>query len=194
MKLARPLAALALSSSLLLTACGDGGGDSDGSTDTPASEAGGQRAVGRRRHHRRLRVRPHTPRGGRRHPVTFTNDDSTTHTATSTEAPVDFDTGDLSEGDAEQITFDEAGTYEYRCDIHNSMDGRDRGGVTAASPGPCGQGTIGTPPVAVATEEGHIVEPARGRPGFAATGDRPVRLPSRQPAPGRGQQRRRGPR
>ena len=53
--------------------------------------------------------------------VTFTNEDSATHTATADDDS--FDTGDLAEGDSGEVTFDEAGEFSYFCDIHNYMKG-----------------------------------------------------------------------
>ncbi len=54
--------------------------------------------------------------------VTFTNEDSAVHTATSKgDVPKDFDTGELAPGDSKEITFDEAGTYTYFCEIHDYM-------------------------------------------------------------------------
>jgi plastocyanin len=59
--------------------------------------------------------------------VTFTNEDTADHTATSQEdAPVAFDTEDLGEGDAADVTFDEEGEYRYFCSIHDYMEGTVR--------------------------------------------------------------------
>ncbi len=56
--------------------------------------------------------------------VTWTNDDSAPHTVTTTNAPVDFDSGTMNKGDTFSQTFDTAGTYEYYCSIHPSMKGK----------------------------------------------------------------------
>jgi plastocyanin len=53
--------------------------------------------------------------------VTFTNDDSATHTATAEDDS--FDTGDLDQGASGEVTLDEPGTYAYFCNIHNYMTG-----------------------------------------------------------------------
>ena len=54
--------------------------------------------------------------------VTFENVDPFAHTATSTEgSALDFDSGELGEGDTFRQTFEEAGTYEYFCEIHPTM-------------------------------------------------------------------------
>jgi plastocyanin len=53
--------------------------------------------------------------------VTWRNDDSTTHTATSGSA---WSTGNISPGSSKSITFTRAGTYDYICAIHPTMTGR----------------------------------------------------------------------
>ncbi|MDQ3351347.1 MAG: cupredoxin domain-containing protein [Actinomycetota bacterium] len=53
--------------------------------------------------------------------VTWTNEDSATHTVES-----DDDTlmsGDLDNGATYEMTFDEPGTYQYVCGIHPNMEG-----------------------------------------------------------------------
>lgn len=56
--------------------------------------------------------------------VTWVNDDSTIHTATSRDGT--FGTGDdayLRKGQTYSYTFDEAGEYPYYCDVHPAMVG-----------------------------------------------------------------------
>ena len=53
--------------------------------------------------------------------VTFTNDDTSPHTATADDDS--FDTGDLDQGASGEVTLDEPGTYAYFCNIHNYMTG-----------------------------------------------------------------------
>ena len=53
--------------------------------------------------------------------VTWTNEDSAPHTATSSDGT--FDTGTLDQGAQGSHTFTEAGTFEYQCAIHPSMTG-----------------------------------------------------------------------
>ena len=53
--------------------------------------------------------------------VTVSNTDGVTHTWTSTDG--EFDSGNLSGGDTFSHTFDEAGTFDYLCEIHTSMTG-----------------------------------------------------------------------
>jgi plastocyanin len=54
--------------------------------------------------------------------VTWENRDPFAHTVTSAEgSAVAFDSGELDEGDTFAQTFDEAGTFDYVCEIHPSM-------------------------------------------------------------------------
>jgi len=53
--------------------------------------------------------------------VTWTNNDSVTHTVTSdTNA---FSSGDLNPGQTYSYTFNQAGTFAYHCSIHTYMHG-----------------------------------------------------------------------
>jgi amicyanin len=54
--------------------------------------------------------------------VTWTNDDSAVHTATSTTGG--FDSGDLAQGASYSFTFTEPGTYDYLCTPHPTMTGQ----------------------------------------------------------------------
>jgi plastocyanin len=53
--------------------------------------------------------------------VTWTNEDSATHTITSDSG--DWDSGRLKNGQLFSHTFTEAGTFSYHCSIHSSMKG-----------------------------------------------------------------------
>lgn len=55
--------------------------------------------------------------------VVFTNRDPFVHTATETEFPYLFDSGNLNTGDSFEFTFDTPGTYEYFCLLHPTMLG-----------------------------------------------------------------------
>jgi plastocyanin len=51
--------------------------------------------------------------------VTWTNNDSVTHTVTADAGA--FDSGALSPGHTYSFTFRTSGTYSYHCSIHRSM-------------------------------------------------------------------------
>ncbi len=53
--------------------------------------------------------------------VTWTNEDSSTHTVVANNG--EFDSGSLAKGDTFTFKFDKAGTYPYHCSIHPSMTG-----------------------------------------------------------------------
>jgi plastocyanin len=53
--------------------------------------------------------------------VTWVNQDPAPHTATAADGA--FDTGQLDEGQTASQTFDEAGTFAYRCNFHPEMLG-----------------------------------------------------------------------
>ena len=53
--------------------------------------------------------------------VTWTNNDSTTHTVTADDNS--FSSGDLAPGATFSFTFSKAGTFAYHCSIHPSMTG-----------------------------------------------------------------------
>ena len=53
--------------------------------------------------------------------VTWTNNDGMGHTATSTDEPASFDSGNIDAGATWSFTFTEAGTYNYKCDYHIKM-------------------------------------------------------------------------
>jgi plastocyanin len=53
--------------------------------------------------------------------VAFTNDGQEAHTATAEDGS--FDTGTLSTGDTESVTFDTGGTFAYQCSLHPWMKG-----------------------------------------------------------------------
>jgi plastocyanin len=63
-----------------------------------------------------VRVRPGTK-------LTFTNEDSAPHTATSTQSGV-FSTDTLRKGRSRSVTLDRPGSYEYFCQFHPFMKGR----------------------------------------------------------------------
>lgn len=54
--------------------------------------------------------------------VTFTNEDSTPHTATSKERGA-FDSGSVDTGKNSEIALEKAGTFQYYCAFHPFMKG-----------------------------------------------------------------------
>lgn len=55
--------------------------------------------------------------------VTWTNKDSTTHTVSEMDNQQGPKSGDLAPGDKYSYTFNNTGTYKYRCDLHPYMLG-----------------------------------------------------------------------
>lgn len=55
--------------------------------------------------------------------VVWTNNDSVAHTVDSTDGTGELDSGNIAPGATFEWTFDDAGTFEYRCDLHPSMTG-----------------------------------------------------------------------
>jgi plastocyanin len=53
--------------------------------------------------------------------VKWTNSDGATHTVTADDGA--FDSGNLAGGKSFSFTFDQAGTFAYHCNIHQSMTG-----------------------------------------------------------------------
>jgi plastocyanin len=64
--------------------------------------------------------------------VTWTNQDSTAHTATG----ASFDTGNLGNGESGTVTFDTEGSFDYVCTIHPTMTGTVVVEAAAATPAP----------------------------------------------------------
>ena len=56
--------------------------------------------------------------------ITWVNRDSATHTSTATAgSAIRWNSGRLSTGESFTVTFNEPGTYPYRCSIHPRMTG-----------------------------------------------------------------------
>ncbi len=55
--------------------------------------------------------------------VSFTNEDTAKHTATS-KPQGKFDSGDISKGQTKPVTFKESGTFNYFCVYHPTMAGK----------------------------------------------------------------------
>ena len=55
--------------------------------------------------------------------ISFTNEDTAKHTATSKPQGT-FDSGDISKGQTKPVTFEKAGTFDYFCVYHPTMAGK----------------------------------------------------------------------
>jgi plastocyanin len=116
------LAVVALSTSLLLGACGSSSSSSSTTTAKAAPAAAAPVASGRvsvsisgyAYKPAMITVKPGTK-------ITFTNHDQTAHTATSTHTA--FDTGTVQPGKSATVTFKKPGTYTYYCQFHAFMHG-----------------------------------------------------------------------
>jgi plastocyanin len=96
----------------LLASCGDDDDATGGGDATAAAEVTIERS---RFEPRELTVAPGTE-------VSFENLDLATHTVTAADgSDLDFDSGSLGQGDVFTQTFDEAGTYDYFCEVHPTM-------------------------------------------------------------------------
>jgi plastocyanin len=120
----------------LLAGCGngddDGGGDtaaettaaeesSDGGGDTSTTSSGGGAESGDAVTIKGFKFGPAELSATAGTEVTWTNDDGAAHTVTADDGPDGFESDDLSSGDTFSFTFEEAGTYEYHCEIHPTM-------------------------------------------------------------------------
>jgi len=97
--------------------------------------------------------------------VTWTNQDTAPHTATSVTAGK-FDTGTIEQNQSKSVTLNEAGTFEYFCQIHPQMRGTLT--VTAAqAPAPAAQATAAAP-AAQATAAAPAAQATAAAPAPAA--------------------------
>jgi plastocyanin len=111
---------LAIVVAALLVGCGGGSSYSGGSTAAGSGAGGGGSA-------KSVKIVDYTyepasltvPVGTT---VSFTNRDSTAHTATSKESGA-FESGSIEPGKSAEITLDKAGTYAYFCAFHPFMKG-----------------------------------------------------------------------
>lgn len=110
----RVLAAVGiLALTMMFAACG---GTSSQTTTTSAAGATGTQVV-----MKNIAFDPATVTIKVGDTVTWTNEDSVTHTVVGDNN--EFQSGDLAQGDTFSFTFDQAGTYPYHCSIHPSMKG-----------------------------------------------------------------------
>ena len=119
-RLRRLVATATLLSTFVLGACSD---DDTAEKDTPAASAdgGAEAGSGDAVDIADFAFKPATLEVKAGTTVTFTNKDDFAHTATAKDKS--FDTGNLDKDGTFEHTFDEAGTFEYLCAIHNSMTG-----------------------------------------------------------------------
>ncbi len=132
MTIPRALSAVAAACLLALTACGGGSNDADSPSDTPTSEAADPGSDAGSGGGTEVRIADFSFDPGELEvkvgdTVTFTNTDSATHTATAKDdAPAAFDTEEIEGEATAEVTFDQAGDYEYFCEIHGAMTGTVR--------------------------------------------------------------------
>ncbi len=98
---------------LLLTACGGSEPTSGGS-----STSGGPTAVTIEN----FEFEPATITVAAGTTVRFTNEDASSHTATSKQSGA-FDTGSIAKGESATVKLDEPGTYAFFCAFHPFMKG-----------------------------------------------------------------------
>ncbi|HET9171909.1 MAG TPA: cupredoxin domain-containing protein [Actinospica sp.] len=112
---------LVAGSALLLAGCSSSGSSSSGtSTATTSSAAAAADTIVIKS----FSFSPATLTVAPGAKVTVTNEDSVTHTVTSTASPRAFDTGGISAGATMTFTApSKAGTYSYICTIHTYMHG-----------------------------------------------------------------------
>lgn len=109
---------------LFLAACGGGGGSSSSAMQTAPAQSssvagsGGGEAVTIKDF---AYARPDLTVAEGTH-VTFTNQDSTNHTATSADQG-GFDTGTIAKGESKSVTLQTPGTFSYVCSFHPFMHG-----------------------------------------------------------------------
>jgi plastocyanin len=109
-----PLAAVAV----LLVGCG-GSGDGTDQTSAAATDGSGNAKTVTIADYLYEPARITVPAGTT---VTFTNRDSTPHTATSKE-PGHFDSDSIDTGESGEVVLDETGSFAYYCLFHPFMKG-----------------------------------------------------------------------
>lgn len=100
-------------SAVLFLGCG-----SDSGTDQTSAGAGGAKDVTIKDYI----YKPATITVPKGTTVTFTNQDSTAHTATSKESGI-FESGPIETGKAAKVTLNTSGTFTYYCLFHPFMKG-----------------------------------------------------------------------
>ncbi|MFA5809080.1 MAG: plastocyanin/azurin family copper-binding protein [Thermoleophilia bacterium] len=99
--------------------CGSSSSDGSGSDGVGATTVSGNKAEVRMQGSKFTPADLTVDKGAK---VTWINDDSTTHTVTSSSNV--FNLGNLDKGKNFGYTFRESGTFEYECTIHPGMKGK----------------------------------------------------------------------
>jgi plastocyanin len=109
---------------LFLAACGGGGGDSSASSQATSVQSTGAAGTssGDSVSIKDFAYSPPALTVAKGTAVTFTNQDSTNHTATSTGQDA-FDTGTIGHGQTKSVTLETPGTFSYVCSFHPFMHG-----------------------------------------------------------------------
>jgi amicyanin len=102
-----------------VAACGS---SSSGGSPAPGSGSSGTSASGHTVTIQGFAYKPATLTVKAGTKVTFVNEDSTPHTATSSGSKT-IDSGSLSKGQSYTVTFTKPGTYRYICTFHPYMHG-----------------------------------------------------------------------
>ena len=105
---------------MLAALAGCGGSNSSGTSGGTGSTGGGSSASGADVTMSNFAFSPSSVEIKAGESVTWTNEDSATHTV---EGDGGISSGDLAKGQSYTKKFDTAGTYPYKCSIHPSMTG-----------------------------------------------------------------------
>jgi len=123
----RGLAVLALLAVGALVAAGCGGSSNNNQSGSPTTTAaatttaGGASGGSTTATIQNFAFHPATVNAKAGQKVTWSNDDSTTHTVTADDGS--FDSGNLSPGKSFSTTLAKSGTVKYHCSIHSFMHG-----------------------------------------------------------------------
>jgi len=115
-----PLLLPAMIGVLVLAGCGGGGDGTGSSTGAERGAGGGSASKVEIANFMYAPASVEVAMGGS---ITWTNSDSSPHTATAQGDRGVLDTGTLKQGDSKTITFTSPGTYRYQCLFHPFMHG-----------------------------------------------------------------------
>ena len=113
------VASILLAAAVLIAGCGGGNGDDADRTSSSSSDGGATTKAVTIRDYLYAPETITVPVGTT---VTFTNRDSTPHTATSKQSGV-FESGSLDTGKSGKVTLEETGSFAYYCLFHPFMKG-----------------------------------------------------------------------